>query len=79
MNFSEAFNAALEDGERIQRIGWNDGRLWVKVVQETKQMQPHFVAEAIGSRDDYVSRFVYHPSTQDLFARDWITFDGSGS
>lgn len=78
MNFSEAFEAAVEDGERIQRIGWNDGRLWVKVVQETKQMQAHFVAEAIGSRDDYVSRFVYHPNTQDLFARDWITYNGAG-
>lgn len=78
MNFSEALSAAIEDGERIQRVAWNNGRMWVKVVQETKQMQAHLVAEAIGSRDDYVSRFVYHPSTQDLFARDWITYNGAG-
>lgn len=78
MKFNEAFEAAVEDGERIQRIGWNDGRLWVKAVSETKQMQAYFVAEAIRSRDDYVSRFVYQPSTQDLFAKDWITYNGAG-
>lgn len=77
MNFSEALSAAIEDGERIQRVGWNNGRMWIKVVQETKQIQAHFVAEAIGSRDDYVSRFVYCPSTQDLFASDWITYNGA--
>lgn len=78
MNFSEALNAAIEDSEKIQRVGWNNGRMWVKVVQETKQMQAHFVAEAIGSRDDYVTRFVYCPSTQDIFAMDWITYNGAG-
>ena len=79
MNFSEALSAAIEDGEKIQRIGWNDGRMWIKFVQETKQMQAHLVAEVIGSRDDYVSRFVFNPSTQDLFAKDWITYNGAGN
>ena len=79
MNFSEAFEAAVADGERIQRIGWNDGRLWVRVVADSEGLQAHMVAEGIKASSDYVDRFVYHPSTQDLFAKDWITFDGSGS
>lgn len=78
MNFCEAFDAAVNDGERIQRIGWNDGRLWVRVISGENGMQPYLLAEEIKASSDYMTKFVYHPSTQDLFAKDWITYNGSG-
>lgn len=71
MSFGEAFEKARYDGFRIRREAWAKFGGSVRVRSSSPMSKPHMLYEEIGIKDDYINRFIYTPSNDDIFAEDW--------
>jgi hypothetical protein len=74
MNFEQAL-AALKNGEKLSRDGWNGKGMFVMVQtpdEHSKMTKPYFYITVTG---DSETRVPWVPSVTDLMAEDWTVVE----
>jgi len=73
MNFGEAL-AALKDGKKVARAGWNGKNLWIRLVPGDRGGQPTYPCRPYVEMKDAQDYLVpWLASQTDLLAEDWST------
>jgi len=69
MSFADALKAALYDGKRIYRSGWNGKGMWIELQtpdEHSKMGHPYLYMKGVDGK-----LFPWNPNQLDMLAEDW--------